>query len=74
MAGNYPDGVTAAHPHFNPPEDPACRECGGPMSLVAGDFVCDDEDCDQAPVDPAEAYEPPEPDFDSMPGGADHYG
>lgn len=28
MASNYPPGVTDAHPHFNPPGEEDCEECG----------------------------------------------
>jgi hypothetical protein len=40
MSGYYPDGVTSAHPYFNPPVERATGvECGADEALVVPSFA-----------------------------------
>lgn len=36
---NYPDGVTDAHPHFNPNERPVTVACGADEALIVPSFA-----------------------------------
>jgi len=36
MSENYPAGVTNSHPHFNPPDELNCQECGEPDQEAGG--------------------------------------
>lgn len=59
--GSLPPGVEHSDGHFNPP---VCRHCGEEL----GEEGCIDVECD-GHGDPEADFA--EPDWDSMPGGAD---
>lgn len=55
MNGNYPPGVTDAHPYFNPPECPGCgggldeeNRCLDPESDRCRGPVSEDDEIDAA--------------------------
>lgn len=58
-AENYPADVTNAHPHFNPPPEAECDECGAPdqeggvACSECGEYVLTADDRREAAEDDA---------------------
>lgn len=59
MSGYYPADVTDAHPHFNPPAELECDECGEPdqeggvACSNCGEYVLTDDERREAAEDAA---------------------